>query len=353
MTNPNISSSALRKVLLIRLSSLGDVVLATSAITPFANSGWEIHFATKSAFAPLLASDARLKSVYRYDAKAGGESSAREGFLKWCAAEKFDLILDLHDSLRTRFWRNSLRQIAPVRVAKKERLREFLILVFRLGKWLGFGAGGRTLKLRELAEEALQEWDSVKKGDDSLTALSVAKDAQQKTTTMVPDGDFIVLLPGSAWAGKKWPFFSELAKRAAALAPVVVLGGEKDSDCEEIAQNAKAINAKSCSLATKTSIAESMAVIQRAALVVANDTGMAHVAEALGRPLIVLEGPTDPSMGFSVHRKSSEVLGLDLACRPCSKSGKICWRWGSRKCLTDLSVDFVWSQLASRWEKRC
>ena len=343
--------SSKRKVLLLRLSSLGDVVLSTAAIAPFADAGWEVHMVTKAAFAPVLENDPRIRSVYRFDPRAhGGEKQARENFFGWCAAEKFDLVLDLHDSLRTRFWRCRLRRLAKVAVARKERLREILILVLRLGRWVGFGAGGRAKKMRDAAVNALRSFDS--SASDREEIKIIAPILASEKGSLLPKSEFFVFLPGSAWEGKKWPYFAELAERAAALAPVVVLGGDGDPECEEIAARAKKVNAASLSLRGKTSMSESTAVIARAAVVVGNDTGMAHVAEALGKPLVVIEGPTSPELGFTVAGPKSRVVSMNLACRPCSKSGNICWRFGTRKCLYGLGPDSVFQAISEEWRKR-
>src|SRR5690606_35675269 len=169
--------------------------------------------------------------------------------------------------------------------------------------------------------------------------------AAAKVAPLLPPEKYFVFLPGSAWPGKKWPYFAELAERAARLGPVVVLGGEGDLECDAIAERARRINSNSVSLRGKTSMPESAAVIARAALVVGNDTGMVHVAEALGRPALVVEGPTSEALGFSVFRPESQVAALDLLCRPCSKSGRFCWRLGARTCMRGLSVDRVFSAL--------
>jgi heptosyltransferase-2 len=128
---------------------------------------------------------------------------------------------------------------------------------------------------------------------------------------------------------------------------VVALGAEKDEVCDRIASAAGA-NAGSRSLRGQTDIRTSMAIISLARWVIGNDTGMVHVAEALGKDVAMVEGPTHEWMGFSPYREKSLLLGLPLICRPCSKSGRICVRGGTRKCLRDLKVPEVAGQLRQR-----
>ncbi len=329
------------KVLVIRLSALGDITHASSVIEPLATAGCEIHFVTKSSFASIFQDHPQLKSIYAYDAAKLGERVAREQFLNWVEQSKFDFILDLHDSLRTRLWRRRLRASARLFVAKKERWREFAILFLRQKNGMGFGAGGRALKMRTLALEALRANGlRVDAASMPLTSLAIHADTVASWKAKLP-ARFAVLLPGSAWPGKQWPYFPELAEAIAAELPIIALGGEKDLDCDAAAERAQKINPQSSSLRGKTNFRDSMAILFLAERIFGNDTGMVHVAEALGKDVTVIEGPTEKSLGFSPYRPGSKIAGLSLVCRPCSKTGKFCLRFGSRICLKGISAKDV------------
>ena len=329
------------KVLVIRLSALGDITHASSVIEPLAKAGCEIHFVTKSSFASIFQDHPQLKSVYAYDSAKQGERLAREQLLSWVEQSKFDFILDLHDSLRTRLWRRRLRASAKLYVANKERWREFAILFLRQKNGMGFGAGGRALKMRALAVEALRaNGIEVEASSLPLTSLGISTELVSSWKAKLP-ARFAVLLPGSAWPGKQWPYFPELAEALAAELPIISLGGEKDLDCDVAAERAQKINPQSASLRGKTSLRDSMAILFLAERIYGNDTGMVHVAEALGKDVTVIEGPTEKSLGFSPYRPGSKIAGLSLFCRPCSKSGKFCVRFGSRVCLKGISAKDV------------
>jgi ADP-heptose:LPS heptosyltransferase len=325
---------------------MGDVVLATSVLDPLRSAGFEVSFVTKKAFAPLLASHPAISEVFAFD-KSNGEQAARDAFFAWAESRGFSLVIDLQDSFRTRLWRLRLKKSAPVQVARKERMREWLILFLRLGRWLSFGRGGRARKFRRLALDSLAVKGIFPAKGPSLTKLEVTEEEKSRARALLPMGDFVVMLPGSAWKSKEWPYFPELAAIMGRKVPVVALGAEKDEICDRIA-SAAAANAGSRSLRGQTDIRLSMAVIAQARWVIGNDTGMVHVAEALGKDVAMVEGPTHEYMGFSPYREKSLLLGLPLVCRPCSKSGRICVRWGSRKCLRDLSVPEVAGQLRLR-----
>src|SRR3989344_4775624 len=142
------------KVLVIRLSSLGDVVLATAAIAPLKAAACDLHFLTKASFASLLSTQEGVSSVYAYDKKEQSERAAKAALFKWIAEQKFDLIIDLHDSLRTKLWRRRLNALARVYVLKKPRWREVLVLFFRLRSF-GLGRGGRARRIREFTQFVL------------------------------------------------------------------------------------------------------------------------------------------------------------------------------------------------------
>lgn len=317
---------------MIRLSSLGDVVLATAVLAPLKSAGYQVSFLTKHSFAPLLQGQKDI-SVYSFDKKMG-EEAATDQLKRWFMEEKFDLVIDLQNSWRTWWWTQWMKANAKVCRLPKERLREICILFFRLGTFLSYGRGGRAEKFRLFTFRCLGI--APDPALENLTSLNLSQPIE------IPPGDFVTLVPVSAWEGKQWPYFEELARQLAVKFSVVVLGGEGDFLCDRVAQ---AAGERGISLRGKTTLAQSAFVLQKSRWIIGNDTGMLHVAEALGKDVAMIEGPTHEYMGFSPYRKKSLLLGLPLICRPCSKSGRFCIRGGSRKCLYDLGVESVMEKL--------
>ena len=328
---------------MIRLSSLGDIVLSTSVVAPLRDAGFEVYYVSKKPFSPLLENIPGVAGVFAFDKKLGGEKAAREEFFAWCKQNNFSLCLDLQDSWRTWMWRRALRELFPVHIARKERFREWLIFLARAGRFLGFGRGGRARKFRAVAEAAVGL-----KANRPLTELFVTEAEKESVKPLIPAGDYAVLLPASAWKGKEWPYFKQLAARLSQRVPVVVLGAEKDLGCDEVGAAAAAVNPSSRNLRGQTSLRGSLAIVAQARWVIGNDTGLVHAGEALGLDVAMVEGPTHEYMGFSPYRPGSVLLGLPLLCRPCSKAGKVCPRFGSYKCLNDLSEASVARTLRQR-----
>jgi ADP-heptose:LPS heptosyltransferase len=304
-------------------------------------AGYSVSLVTKAEFAPLFCGQPGIAEVFAFDKKKG-EAAARDELLQWAETRGFQLILDLQNSWRTWTWRKALRKFAPVHVLPKPRLREWLVLFLRLGKIAGFGAGGRARRFRDFAIQAVGREEL---RGEVQTRLKVPDAELGAVRKYLPKGDFAVLLPGGAWRSKEWPYFAELAERISRNVPVVVLGGNKDDICETVASAGREVNPESRTLHGQTNLRESMAILAQARWVVGNDTGMVHVAEALGKDVAMIEGPTHPFMGFSPYRKGSVTLGLPLLCRPCSKSGRVCVRFGTRLCLKGLTAESVADRL--------
>jgi heptosyltransferase-2 len=129
---------------------------------------------------------------------------------------------------------------------------------------------------------------------------------------------FVTLAPGARWGSKRWPGFAELAARLEW--PVVVVGGAEDGPAGLEIVAAAAGRARSA--AGAFTLRESAAIIERASLLVTNDSFPLHLATALGRPVVAVFGPTSPAFGFGPLQPEDRVVEHPaLPCRPCSAHG--------------------------------
>jgi len=136
--------------------------------------------------------------------------------------------------------------------------------------------------------------------------------------------NFIVLAPGSVWATKRWIGYRELALllQEKYKADIILLGSKADYEiCREINNNDHIFN-----LAAKTDLLQSSAIIKLARLAITNDSAPAHIAAAVGTPVVTIFGPTVPAFGFAPYSdKAIIVENSGLYCRPCGSHGpKIC-----------------------------
>jgi len=149
---------------------------------------------------------------------------------------------------------------------------------------------------------------------------------------------FAALAPGSIWATKRWPYYAELA--AALDRASVIVGGMDDVALADSV--VAAVPGRAVSAAGELSLRASAALIERAAVLVTNDSAPLHLATAVGTPVVALFGPTVPEFGFGPRGPGDVILGLaDLACRPCSSHGPQVCPLGHHRCMRDLSVDTV------------
>ena len=156
---------------------------------------------------------------------------------------------------------------------------------------------------------------------------------------------FIVLAPGSAWGTKRWPFYPELAVRAAEDWNVVVIGARNESETGELVV-AQLPEGRGANAAGKLGILASAALIGRAAALVSNDSAPQHLASAMNTPTVSIFGPTVPEFGFGPLARGSAVAGHDaLACRPCDRHGPERCPLGHWRCMRELSSSEVFGLL--------
>jgi heptosyltransferase II len=161
--------------------------------------------------------------------------------------------------------------------------------------------------------------------------VSAEEIAAVKARFRLPDG-YTVLCPGAEYGpAKRWPYFAELSKRLGA--PAVALGAAGDV--------ASAQGIKGTNLVGKTSLDEALALIAGARSVVSNDSGLMHVAAALGRPLVALFGSSSPEHTPPASA-AARVLWLRVECSPCHQ--REC-PLGHFKCMKDMDVEMVLHQL--------
>jgi ADP-heptose:LPS heptosyltransferase len=320
------------KRLIIRLSSLGDVVLSTSVLGGL-SLGERVDWLTSQEYVGLLEGHPSIARVWPFDRRGGLRAWIHLCRDLWSSG--YDEVLDLHCSLRTRIARLlflgwSLRHGRPGpgwRVLRKGRLKRWA--QFWLKGW--FPTGWRPRPWVE-AYSAFLAGDGGHRPD--LRNL-----ARTEIPLTLPKAPFLAVMPATRWPAKEWPpeRFAEWL-RARPEVPVV-LGTPTDAGSLRLVELLSASGREHLSAVGKLNLPQTAAVLARAKAFVGGDTGLAHLAEAVGTPAWVLFGPTVPEMGFGPWRPESLSLGRDLWCRPCGKDGRYCYRPLKRyHCLRGLGV---------------
>jgi heptosyltransferase-2 len=310
------------RILLLRLSAIGDVVLTSPLIRAlrqrFPNA--RIDFVIKESFAELMAHNPRLDSVYRFDPASGVPGLVQLG--QQLRRQRYDVVLDLHRNFRT---------IILTRLCAAPRSGHYHKHVLR--RWLFVKFKAATVqRIPPVAQRYLQAAAFLNLPNDGANPelfWSAAHEAEALRALLQAgwkkERALLCLAPGAGYFTKRWPieYFSEVARELAGSHKnfaLAILGGEQD--CELGRYLREHSRAEILDLTGKCSLLASAAIIKRSRLVLANDSGLMHIAEAVGTPVLALFGSTTRELGFFPQRATSRVLEqLNLDCRPCSHLG--------------------------------
>lgn len=328
------------KVLLLRLSSLGDVVLATSAVEALAlaRPDVEIDFLTKPAFGALLANNPHVRRVIEWPE---GVSAGR--LAATLRAERYDFVVDLHANLRTRLLRLFLRGNWSV-VAKGAVRRRLALLLGRSG-WL------ENIHVVDRYAAALAPL-GVPAGR-SLPRLYPTEADQAAARFLLREAGWeeggkplVALAPGARWATKMWPRekWLELARRCRDAGHfLAVVGGPEDGALAR--EIAAAAPGAVCVAAGITNLLQTTALLSRCKALVTNDSAPLHLAVAAGAPVVALFGPTVRGFGFYPLGPRDRVVENAEPCRPCRLHGGDACPKGHLRCLEAITADEVFAAL--------
>ena len=327
------------KTLIIRFGRLGDLLLTLPAIRDLAASEphaeAERHFLVLAEYESLLTPLPELRTVHVFP--RGGDRARLEALARQLAERGYHRVLDFQGGLRSRYLKRRLAGELPGGWWSSARhdLRRRLMVARPL--WPAALRPGRPLRPvwhrhRDTVARALG--DAYRRGE--AVSHPLAREAGRRA------GGPLALAPGAAWPAKVWPHFPELARRLADRLPLLVLGGPGEEErCEALAGPGVTIRCGSSSLP------ELAAELSRCRGLVGGDSGLGHLAEALGLPVLTLFGPTVPGFGFAPRNPGSRILERAMGCRPCSLHGRKPCRFGHGDCLARIGPELVIEQLAA------
>jgi len=330
-----------RTILVQRLSSIGDIVQATSPLKSirerFPNA--RLDFMTLSHFAPLLEGHPFIDRIIKIHKD---EPILTLLYLGKEIDDEYDMIIDLHNSLRTKIMRRSIQKGKTI-IYRKPRWDRFKLFQFHQNDFED-GFDQRALYHKSLT--------SILGNDHSIpeTRLNVSEPEKAQARSLLKkkgiEGNYIAVVPGAEWETKIW-LRSRYKEVLANIIydqklSVVILGSEKDDVCDEI--NIEHTN--SLNLKGQTDLRTSLSIISNAQIVLGSDTGLVHAAEASNVPAVMIMGPTSVETGGGTFLEESNTLeNTDLWCRPCSQNGKHpCYR-KEQYCMTSISTDALLSSV--------
>ena len=328
------------KVLIIRFSSIGDIVLTTPVIRGVKSQiEGEVHYATKKEYASILEASPYLDKIHLLGASL-------PDLIASLKAENFDVIIDLHNNLRTRILKARLRKKSFT--FKKLNFKKWLLVIFKIDLLPGIHVVERYLKVIEPL--------GIK--NDSLGLDYFIDDKDEVEDDWLPEthrDGFAVFVVGAKFKTKQLPIRKMIELCDRINKPIILIGGKDDERIgeeiedffeprsrereKEIEQlNKRTIIFNACG---KFSINQSASIISKASWVFAHDTGMMHIASAFKKPIYSIWGNTVPSFGMYPYRTQFTIFeNKKISCRPCSKIGFEKCPKGHFKCMNDLTFDF-------------
>jgi len=322
-----------RKILIVKPSSLGDVVHSL----PFLNSirrcfpGSEIHWVVFRSFDGLLDGHPMIDRLWVVDkdhwkkiSEAGKTVRELRKLFGDLRGERFDLVVDLQGLLRSGMI--TMATGAAMRVGFKEaREGSPVFYTHRVEGGTGVHAVDRYLKVASFL---------------GCETSDVAFPILDAPYPLPFNGKYAVLVPGARWKTKRWPpaKFSRLALRLP-IKSVIVGSKSEELLARQIAGES---GGKAVSVAGKTDLKELSGIIKGARFVVTNDSGPMHIAAALGVPVFALFGPTSP-ITTGPYGKGHKIITSGAKCSPCFK--KSC---RDIKCMEKIPVSKVIEAIASR-----
>ncbi len=326
-------------VLFVRYSSLGDVVLATAAVNFFKTTYpdcWAT-FLTAEEFIAIPRNCPVVDESFGFQRKSG--LNALGQLLKTIDQKrKVDLIIDLHSSLRSSLSRWFLWKTPRWTIDKRRWERHFLK---HLKLTFLFSERDKNAVAR-LKEDGRFLWGKLLP-TRPYSKLQFSKQSQQDLLERLnlKDKNFAIIAPVAAHALKRHPmkFFEDLGRSILAqnrIDRICWLGGPGDQFLSSWFDSLPELELKkkSLNLQGQLSLTESLCLLGSSRMVLGNDTGLLHAAEAQGVPVVTLFGPTASLFGFAPHLKKSHYFERsDLFCHPCTSTGKgKCYR-GQQFCL--------------------
>lgn len=302
------------KILLIRFSSIGDIVLTTPVIRCLKQQlkDAQLHYLTKPQYHEIISANPYLDKIHLLQENIVDTI----GELR---REKFDCIIDLHHNQRTFLIKRALA--VKSRSFNKANIGKWLMVNFKSLKGLRSRSPGHVVSRYLKTAEELGVEDDGKGLDYFIPAKEeVCLDVLPQTHR---EG-YIAWVIGAVYHTKKFPLHKIILACGGISQPVVLLGGKPEfSDGEEIK---KAAGSKVFNACGRFSLNQSASLIRQAAAVITNDTGLMHIAAAFQKPVISIWGNTVPEFGmypyYGNNGRSAEILEVkNLCCRPCSKLG--------------------------------
>ncbi|MFN5846057.1 MAG: glycosyltransferase family 9 protein [Flavobacteriia bacterium] len=300
------------KILIIRFSSIGDIVLTTPVVRALKMQlrDVEIHYLTKQTFKAILENNPYIDRLFYI------KNDIRE-VITDLKTEQYDHIVDLHNNIRTLSLKRQLK--SPSNSFPKLNLEKWLLVNF---KW-------NRLPEKHVVDRYFEAVNALGVKNDHFPCefyLSTDDHVDIRNEFGLAPRQFISIAIGAQFGTKRMPFHKLIEIIELTEFPIILVGGVTDVEIAQQITNHFTDKKAVFSACGKYSLGKSASIVKQSACLLSNDTGMMHIAACFGLPVVSVWGNTVPALGmfpyypgqlelYSIH----EVEGLK--CRPCSKIG--------------------------------
>jgi ADP-heptose:LPS heptosyltransferase len=311
------------KILIIRFSSIGDIVLTTPVVRCLKlQLGAEVHYLTKKSFRGILDSNPYIDKVFAIDKEV-------KEVLPELKKQNYDYIIDLHKNLRT----------LQVRLNLRTKTYSFQKLNWQ--KWLMTKFKINHLPTTHIVDRYLH---TVKKLGTINDGKGLDYFIPAKDEIVNPKSTFVAFVTGAAHFTKRLPEEKIIAMCQKIAEPIVLLGGKDEAEKGD--RIAKAAGSHVTNLCGKLNLNQSASMVKQASYVISHDTGLMHIAAAFQKRIVSVWGNTIPEFGmYPYYATDNQNKGLEtrlevkgLSCRPCSKIGHQACPMGHFKCMEEIEI---------------
>lgn len=313
----------MKKVLIIRFSSIGDIVLTTPVVRCLKEQqpDTEIHYVTKKSFKALFENNPYISKIHSI------EKDVKE-IASQLKEEDFDAVIDLHNNLRSM----QIKRIVgkPVTVFKKLNFRKWLLVQFKINVMPPVHVVDRYM-------QTVAHW-GVKNDHKGLDYFIPAKDeVNLRDLPLSHQNGYIGFVIGAKHFTKQLPLEKIISICKRLTQPLILLGGKEDKERGEAIF--KAVGNRVYNACGSYNLNQSASLVKQANKIISHDTGLMHIAAAFKKEIISVWGSTVPAFGFTPYGAAAasrivEVAGLP--CRPCSKIGYDQCPKGHFKCMKEI-----------------
>ncbi len=334
------------KILVIRFSSIGDIVLASPVFRCIKKQlpDVELHFATKQSFKLVTAANPYIDRFFYLDDNL-------PELIESLRKEEYDYVVDLHKNFRS------------VKIKKALGTKSVTIDKLSVEKFLLTQLNINMMPGRHITQRSLDAVAALGVKDDGLGLDYFIPKEDEVSKSELPHAHmagYVAIVIGASYETKKLPIhkLKELCKKLDH--PIILLGGKEDAVAGAAIASVDPI--KVYNACGKFNLNESADLVRNAKLVVSHDTGLQYIACAFNKPLIAIWGATSPALDVEpyygrlfIEQQQTPIyenVYLKLGCQPCSKYGTRTCPLEHFNCMEKQDIDSIVKKIYARLERK-